>query len=164
MPARRAITVTPVRTSSERIEPGGQRIEQPLQPSQESAALTGRLRALHLPVACCALEALAATSALAALGVDLVDDEPAEADLLVISGTVTHTMAPTIAAVHARLRPGARVIAFGVCATTGGPYWDSYSVLQGVDRVVPVDRYVPGCPPRPQALVDAITSLIGAQG
>lgn len=123
-----------------------------------------RLRALHLPVACCALEALAATSALAALGVDLVDlvdDDPAQADLLVISGTVTHTMAPTVSAIHARMRPDARVVAFGVCATTGGPYWDSYSVLQGVDRIVPVDRYVPGCPPRPQALVDAIASLLG---
>jgi NADH-quinone oxidoreductase subunit B len=100
-----------------------------------------RLRALHLPVACCALEALAATSALAALGVDLVDDDPAQADVLVISGTVTHTMAPTISAVHARMRPDARVVA--------------------VDQIVPVDRYVPGCPPRPQALVDAITSLLG---
>ena len=120
-----------------------------------------RLRALHLPVACCALEALAATSALAALGVDLVDDDPAQADVLVISGTVTHTMAPTISAVHARMRPDARVVAFGVCATTGGPYWDSYSVTKGVDQIIPVDVYVPGCPPRPQALVDAITSLLG---
>ena len=128
---------------------------------REPQASARRLRALHLPVACCALEALAATSALAALGVDLVDDDPAQADVLVISGTVTHTMAPTISAVHARMRPDARVVAFGVCATTGGPYWDSYSVLQGVDQIVPVDRYVPGCPPRPQALVDAITSLLG---
>ena len=117
------------------------------------------LTVLHVPVACCAIEALAAESALAELGVNLVIDTPESADVLVVSGTVTHTMAPTIRALYDRMPAGRRVVAFGVCATTGGPYWDSYSVLQGIDRIIPVDRYVPGCPPRPHALVEAITSL-----
>lgn len=121
------------------------------------------LRVLHVPVACCALESLAAASALAELGVELADglgeSDPASADVMVVSGTVTHAMAATMREVHARLPDGARVVAFGACASTGGPYWDSPTVVQGIQSLFPVDRFVPGCPPRPHALVEALTDL-----
>ena len=117
------------------------------------------LRVLHVPVACCALESLAAASALAELGIDVGEPDPAIADVMVVSGTVTHAMAATLREVHARLPDGARVVAFGACASTGGPYWDSPTVVQGIESLFPVDRFVPGCPPRPHALVEALTDL-----
>jgi NADH-quinone oxidoreductase subunit B len=118
------------------------------------------LRVLHVPVACCALESLAAASALAELGIDVGETDPAIADVMVVSGTVTHAMAATVQGLHARLPDDARVVAFGACASTGGPYWDSPTVVQGIESLFPVDRFVPGCPPRPQALVDALTDLL----
>ncbi len=118
------------------------------------------LRVLHVPVACCALESLAAASALAELGIDVGETDPAIADVMVVSGTVTHAMAATVQGLHARLPDDARVVAFGACASTGGPDWDSPTVVQGIESLFPVDRFVPGCPPRPQALVDALTDLL----
>lgn len=118
------------------------------------------LRVLHVPVACCALESLAAASALAELGIDVGETDPAIADVMVVSGTVTHAMAATVQELHARLPDGARVVAFGACASTGGPYWDAPTVVQGIASLFPVDRFVPGCPPRPHALVDALTDLL----
>ncbi|GAB78065.1 hypothetical protein AUCHE_08_03090 [Austwickia chelonae NBRC 105200] len=80
-----------------------------------------------------------------------------------MAGTVTDAMAPLIKAQYEELSAeagsGLRVISFGSCANTGGPYWDSYAVTKGVDQIVPVDAYVPGCPPRPEALLDAMGEL-----
>ena len=122
------------------------------------------LRVLHVPVACCALESLAAASALAELGIDVGETDPAIADVMVVSGTVTHAMAATVQGLHARLPDDARVVAFGACASTGGPYWDSPTVVQGIESLFPVDRFVPGCPPRPQALVDALADWVVSDG
>lgn len=80
-------------------------------------------------------------------------------DVLVVSGTVTDKMAPLVKAAYDRLPGPARVLSFGACANCGGPYWDSYSVTKGVDQIVPVDVYVPGCPPRPEALLHGLRSL-----
>ncbi len=120
-----------------------------------------RIHVADLGMACCAMEFAAAVAAGLLIAADA--DEPgrsgAGTDVLVVSGTVTDRLAPAVGAALARLGPGAQVVSFGACANTGGPYWDSYSVTKGIDQVVEVHRYVPGCPPRPEALVDALLGL-----
>ncbi len=121
-----------------------------------------RLRILHVSLACCALEVLAAddTGVLAEVG-ELVED-PASADVLVVSGTLTHASAGVVrTAYQAMLDAGRapRVVAFGVCTISGGPYWDSYAALPGIGSLVPVDVVVPGCPPPPGAIVAALSGL-----
>ena len=78
---------------------------------------------------------------------------------MVVSGTVTDVMAPAVRRLYDRLPGPTYVMSFGACSNTGGPYWDSYSVTKGVDQLVPVDVYVPGCPPRPEALLDGLREL-----
>ncbi|CAB4932263.1 unannotated protein [freshwater metagenome] len=127
-------------------------------------AVTGRpglhVSVANLGLACCAVEfGSAVTRGL----LEPADPtwEP-EMTVLVVSGTLTHQLTPHLtAAWNAVVGPRA-VLALGACATSGGPYWDSYAVVEGIDSVVPVASYVPGCPPRPEALVAAIVSLAGA--
>jgi NADH-quinone oxidoreductase subunit B len=109
-----------------------------------------------LGLACCAVEFAAA------IGRGLL--VPAEPDplafrVLVISGTVTDALAPQVLAVWEALPEPKAAMSFGACSNSGGPYWDSYSVTKGVDRIIPVTAYVPGCPPRPEALVEALVAL-----
>jgi NADH-quinone oxidoreductase subunit B len=115
------------------------------------------LTVLNVGLACCAVEAM-----VAALGPDGVVPY-AEADrdvqVMLVSGTVTTKLAPLVQRLHAELPGPVRVLAFGACASSGGPYWDSYCVTAGVDLLIPVDLYVPGCPPRPEALLDALDAL-----
>ncbi|HRW18605.1 MAG TPA: hypothetical protein P5181_07135 [Dermatophilaceae bacterium] len=124
------------------------------------------IRVLHVPLACCAIEALAATAPLAGLDPDEVRvvERPQEADVLVVSGTATDAVAPVLSTLYAALPPHARVVAFGVCTISGGPYWDSYSVLKGIDQLLPVDVYVPGCPPPPGALAAVFGRLAAGSG
>ena len=82
--------------------------------------------------------------------------------VLVVSGTLTHQLTPHLTTAWNAVVGLRAVLALGACATSGGPYWDSYAVVEGIDSVVPVASYVPGCPPRPEALVAAIVSLAGA--
>ena len=113
-------------------------------------------------LACCAIEFIASSMSrhdFIRLGVIPFAPGPRQADLMVVSGTVTDKMAPAIKRLYEQMPDPKYVISMGSCANCGGPYWDSYSVTKGIDQVIPVDIYVPGCPPRPEALMQAIVML-----
>ncbi|MEU9846529.1 NADH-quinone oxidoreductase subunit B family protein [Streptomyces sp. NPDC047985] len=113
-------------------------------------------------LACCAIEFIAASMArhdFIRLGVIPFAPGPRQADLMIVSGTVTDKMAPAVKRLYEQMPEPKYVISFGACSNCGGPYWDSYSVTKGVDQIIPVDVYVPGCPPRPEALLQGILKL-----
>ncbi len=108
-----------------------------------------------LGLACCAVELVAAT-----LGGG--EPPPGAGDpvaVLVVAGTVTDAMAGAVRRLYDQLPEPRYVVSFGACSNSGGPYWDSYCVTKGVDQLIPVDVYVPGCPPRPEALIDGLRQL-----
>jgi len=113
-------------------------------------------------LACCAIEFIATSMGrhdFIRLGVIPFAHGPRQADLMVVSGTVTDKMAPAVKRLYEQMPEPKYVISFGACSNCGGPYWDSYSVTKGVDQLIPVDVYVPGCPPRPEALLHGILRL-----
>jgi NADH-quinone oxidoreductase subunit B len=113
-------------------------------------------------LACCAIEFIATSMGrhdFIRLGVIPFAHGPRQADLMVVSGTVTDKMAPAVKRLYDQMPEPKYVISFGACSNCGGPYWDSYSVTKGVDQIIPVDVYVPGCPPRPEALLYGILRL-----
>ncbi|HOW28941.1 MAG TPA: NADH-quinone oxidoreductase subunit B family protein [Elusimicrobiota bacterium] len=116
---------------------------------------------LTFGLACCAIEMMSAYAArfdFDRFGV-IPRPTPRQADLLIISGTVTKKMAPVIVKLHQQMPLPRFVISMGACSNCGGPYYDSYSVVKGVDKILPVDIYIPGCPPRPEALMNAVLEL-----
>jgi NADH-quinone oxidoreductase subunit B len=127
------------------------------------------LHVVELGLACCGIEVREARRAGELLGAGGDDRDPADGsdpgdlNVLVVAGTVTSRLAPALAEAYAALPEPRAVLAFGACAATGGPYWDSYSVLPGAHEVVPVDAWVPGCPPRPHDLVAGLAEVLRAR-
>jgi NADH-quinone oxidoreductase subunit B len=112
-------------------------------------------------LACCAIEMMAVTTGrydLARFGMEVFRGSPRQADLMIVAGRVSNKMAPVLRQVYDQMSEPKWVIAMGACASSGGMF-NNYAVVQGVDHVVPVDIYLPGCPPRPEMLMDAIIKL-----
>ena len=117
---------------------------------------------MQFGLACCAIEMIATTMArydLARFGSEVFRPSPRQADLMIISGTVTKKMAPQVVRLYNQMAEPRYVIAMGACAISGGPFKQGYNVLKGIDRYIPVDVHIPGCPPRPEALIQAFMTL-----
>jgi len=114
-------------------------------------------------LACCAIEMMAAGASrfdLDRLGAGVFRPSPRQSDVMIVAGTVTEKMAPRVKTLYEQMPDPKWVIAMGACAISGGPfYYDAYHVVKGVDLLVPVDVYVPGCPPTPEALIFGILTL-----
>ena len=112
-------------------------------------------------LACCAIEMMASGAGrydLARFGMEVFRASPRQADLMIVAGRVSQKMAPVLRQIYDQMPEPKWVIAMGVCASSGGMF-NNYAIVQGVDHVVPVDMYLPGCPPRPEMLLDAILKL-----
>ncbi|MBV9832627.1 MAG: NADH-quinone oxidoreductase subunit B [Marmoricola sp.] len=112
-------------------------------------------------LACCAIEMMTSGGPkydLARFGMEVFRASPRQADLMIVAGRVSQKMAPVLRQIYDQMADPKWVLAMGVCASSGGMF-NNYAVVQGVDHVVPVDMYLPGCPPRPEMLIDAILKL-----
>lgn len=123
---------------------------------------TNSIWPLQFGLACCAIEMIAVAAArfdIARFGAEIFRASPRQADLMIVSGTVTKKMAPQVVRLWNQMGEPKFCIAMGACAISGGPFKQGYNVLKGVDRFIPVDLYVPGCPPRPEALLNGLIEL-----
>ncbi|MDZ4814852.1 MAG: NADH-quinone oxidoreductase subunit B [Verrucomicrobiota bacterium] len=117
---------------------------------------------LQFGLACCAIEMIATAASrfdLARFGAEVFRPSPRQADLMIVAGTVTKKMTPQVVRLYNQMPEPKYVIAMGACAISGGPFKQGYNVLKGIDRFIPVDVHIPGCPPRPEALLHALMTL-----
>ncbi len=126
-------------------------------------ARSNSLWPLTFATSCCGIEMMSATASnfdIARFGSEVFRASPRQADLLIIAGTITHKMAPILLRLYEQMAEPKYVIAMGACSCSGGMFKnDSYSVVYGADKIIPVDIYLPMCPPKPEALIDAIKKL-----
>ena len=111
--------------------------------------------------ACCAIEFMSTAASrydISRFGAEVLRFSPRQADLLIVAGTVSYKQAPILKQIYDQMPEPKWVIAVGACASTGG-FYDNYTTLQGIDEIIPVDVYVAGCPPRPEAIIDAILDI-----
>ncbi len=131
---------------------------------REAVIAWGRKNSLWpLPygTACCGIEFMGVVSSvfdISRFGAELVRFSPRQCDLLIVAGTITHKMAPILKQVYDQISDPKWVISMGVCASSGG-FYNNYCTVQGIDHIIPVDVYVAGCPPRPEAVFDAVLKL-----
>jgi NADH-quinone oxidoreductase subunit B len=118
---------------------------------------------LTFATSCCGIEMMAAGAPrhdFARFGIEVYRATPRQADVIVVAGTIVHKMAPVLKRLYDQMADPKYVVAMGACAVSGGPFvYNSYSVIRGVDQVIPVDVYIPGCPPRPESLLYGIMQL-----
>jgi NADH-quinone oxidoreductase subunit B len=111
---------------------------------------------------CCGIEFMSAAAAhhdISRFGMEVTRNSPRQADLMIVAGTIVHKMGPLIRRVYDQMAEPKYVLAMGACAISGGPFVNSYHVIKGVDQIIPVDVYVPGCPPRPESLFYGLMQL-----
>src|SRR5690606_8500526 len=124
-------------------------------------ARKGSVWPVTMGLACCAIEMMAVGTPrfdISRYGMEVFRASPRHADLMIVSGRVSHKMAPVVRTIYDQMPEPKWVISMGVCASSGGMF-NNYAIVQGVDHVVPVDIYLPGCPPRPEMLINAILEL-----
>jgi len=117
---------------------------------------------LMFGLACCAIEMICAAASrfdIARFGMEIMRPSPRQSDLMIVSGTVTKKMIPIIVRLYNQMPEPKYVLAMGACASGGGPFKEGYNVVSGVDKFIPVDVYVPGCPPTPQALLHGLMKI-----
>ncbi len=120
------------------------------------------LWSLTFATSCCGIEFMSVGAArydFARFGFEVTRNSPRQADLIMCAGTITHKMAPVLKRLYDQMAEPKYVVAVGGCAISGGPFKDSYHVLNGIDKIVPVDVYIPGCPPRPEAILYGMMQL-----
>lgn len=112
--------------------------------------------------ACCAIEYMASVGShydISRFGAEVVRFSPRQSDLIIVAGTISHKLAPVLKNIYDQMLEPKWVISMGACASSGG-FYDNYATVQGIDTIIPVDVYIPGCPPRPEAIIGAIIKIM----